>query len=219
MKYGYGWVLKFILAAILLGVGIYLQFADEVVYTITGVIIVIFSLLRVIPLMKSLNKEVLRTVNLIEIIADTLIGSVMIYIALSGKFDGGNVWAQIYRYGLAFFFYARALVFFNSVTFLGEKTEIPKFWVHIGSITIGTYIATNQDFSYETVAIFLLIVALIGTLYLSYDGYKGYTHYRKFQLEMNSGQGKDKLKETTKEIEKRKEVILDEQKDDRPYVN
>ena len=29
-KYGYGWVLKFVLAAILLGVGIYMVFADEV---------------------------------------------------------------------------------------------------------------------------------------------------------------------------------------------
>ncbi len=41
-KYGYGWVLKFVLAAILLGVGIYMVFADEVVYAITGVTIVIF---------------------------------------------------------------------------------------------------------------------------------------------------------------------------------
>ncbi|MDY0210762.1 MAG: hypothetical protein RBQ91_05075 [Acholeplasma sp.] len=219
MKYGYGWVLKFVLAAILLGVGIYLTFADEVVYTITGVTIVIFSLLRVIPLMKSLKKEVLRTVNLIEIIFDTLIGGVLIYIALSGKFDESNLWAQVYRYGVAFFFYARALVFFNSVVFLGEKTEIPKFWVHIGSITIGTYIATSSEFSYKSVAYFLLIVALIGVLYLSYDGYKGYKQYRRFQLEMNEGEGKGKSKETQKEIEQRKEVILDEQKDDRPYVN
>ena len=57
-KYGYGWILKFVLAALLLGVGIYMAFADEVVYTITGVAIVLFSLLRVIPLMKSLHKGV-----------------------------------------------------------------------------------------------------------------------------------------------------------------
>ena len=67
-RYGYGWVLKWLLAAILLGVGVYMVFADEVVYTITGVSIVIFSLFRVVPLLKSLHKEVLRTINLIEII-------------------------------------------------------------------------------------------------------------------------------------------------------
>ena len=56
MKYGYGWVLKFVLAAILLGVGIYMVFANEVVYLITGVVIVIFSLFRVVPLLKTLKK-------------------------------------------------------------------------------------------------------------------------------------------------------------------
>ena len=95
MKYGYGWVLKFILAAILVGVGIYLQFAKDVVFTITGVVIILFSLLRVVPLLKSLNKEVLRTINLIEIIFDTIIGGVLVYIALSGKVEESATWEVV----------------------------------------------------------------------------------------------------------------------------
>ena len=213
MKYGYGWVLKFILAAILLGVGIYMVFANEVVYLITGVVIVIFSLFRVVPLLKTLKKEVLRTINLIEIIFDTLIGGVLIYVAASGSMDNSELWKEVYRYSLAFFFYARGLVFFNSVVFLGEKTEIPKFWIHILSITLGTYIAISPDFSYETVGIFLLIVSLIGSGYLGVDGFGGYKKYRQFQLELNQG------KEKQKAVEKQKEVILDEQKEERPYVN
>ena len=213
MKYGYGWVLKFILAAILLGVGIYMVFANEVVYLITGVVIVIFSLFRVVPLLKTLKKEVLRTINLIEIIFDTIIGGVLIYVAASGSMDNSELWKEVYRYSLAFFFYARGLVFFNSVVFLGEKTEIPKFWIHILSITLGTYIAISPDFSYETVGIFLLIVSLIGSGYLGVDGFGGYKKYRQFQLELNQG------KEKQKAVEKQKEVILDEQKEERPYVN
>ncbi|MCU0105233.1 hypothetical protein N7603_06140 [Acholeplasma vituli] len=213
MKYGYGWVLKFVLAAILLGMGIYMVFADEVVYLITGVVIVIFSLFRVIPLMKTLKKEILRTINLIEIIFDTLIGGVLIYVAATGQMDNSDLWKEVYRYALAFFFYARGLVYLNSVVFLGEKTEIPKFWVHILAITLGTYIATAPKFSYETVGLFLLIVALIGSVYLGFDGFGGYKKYRQFQLELNQG------KEKEKQVEKKKEVILDEQKEDRPYVN
>ncbi len=213
MKYGYGWVLKFILAAILLGVGIYMVFANEVVYLITGVVIVIFSLFRVVPLLKTLKKEVLRTLNLIEIIFDTIIGGVLIYVAASGQMDNSELWKEVYRYSLAFFFYARGLVFFNSVVFLGEKTEIPKFWIHILSITLGTYIAISPEFSYETVGIFLLIVSLIGAGYLGVDGFGGYKKYRQFQLELNQG------KEKQKAVEKQKEVILDEQKEERPYVN
>lgn len=213
MKYGYGWVLKFVLAAILLGVGIYMVFANEVVYLITGVVIVIFSLFRVVPLLKTLKKEILRTINLIEIIFDTIIGGVLIYVAATGQMDNSELWKEVYRYSLAFFFYARALVFLNSVVFLGEKTEIPKFWIHILAITLGTYIAVTPDFSYETVGIFLLIVSLIGAAYLGVDGFGGYKKYRQFQLELNQG------KEKQKEVELKKEVILDEQKEDRPYVN
>jgi hypothetical protein len=213
MKYGYGWVLKFVLAAILLGVGIYMVFANEVVYLITGVVIVIFSLFRVVPLLKTLKKEILRTINLIEIIFDAIIGGVLIYVAATGQMDNSKLWEEVYRYSLAFFFYARALVFLNSVVFLGEKTEIPKFWIHILAITLGTYIAVTPDFSYATVGIFLLIVSLIGAGYLGVDGFGGYKKYRQFQLELNQG------KEKQKEVEQKKEVILDEQKEDRPYVN
>lgn len=213
MKYGYGWVLKFVLAAILLGMGIYMVFADEVVYLITGVVIVIFSLFRVIPLMKTLKKEILRTINLIEIIFDTIIGGVLIYVAATGQMDNSELWKEVYRYGLSFFFYARGLVYLNSVVFLGEKTEIPKFWIHILALTLGTYIAVTPKFSYETVGVFLLIVALIGSVYLGFDGFGGYKKYRQFQLELNQG------KEKEKQVEKKKEVILDEQKEDRPYVN
>lgn len=217
MKYGYGWALKIALAGILLAVGIYLNFQTSVVYTITGVIIILFSLLRVVPLLKSLNKEVLRTINLIEIIFDTILGIVLVYIALSNEVDNPT-WQLVYRFGLAFFFYARGLVYLSSTTFFNEKTEIPKFFIHIGALTLGTSIAVLEDFKPETVALFLLIIAIIGSAYLGYDGFNGYKKYRSHQLELN--QGKSKSQDKQKEIEKKKDVIVDDQTEDkRPYVN
>ncbi len=190
--YGYGWALKFTLAAILLGIGIYMFFADEIVYTITGVAIILFSLLRVVPLMKSLNQEVLRTINLIEIIFDLLIGGVMVYIAIAkgDVLSTQAIWGSIYRYGLAFFFYARGLVYFASVVFFKEKSEIPKFWIHIGALTLGAVIAVLEDFDYGTVGVFFLIVSLIGSGYLSVDGYHGYKTYRVYQKTLNQGKEK-----------------------------
>lgn len=218
-KYGYGWILKFVLAAILLGIGIYMFFANQAVYLITGVVIVLFSLLRVGPLLKTLNKEVLRTLNLIEIIADVIIGGVLIYVAATNKFENSDLWANVYRFALAFFFYARALVYFNSVVFFDEKTEIPKFWAHIMSITVGTIIAVWKDFSYETVALLLLIISFLGSIYLGYDGFKGYKNYRNFQLELNEGKRKADGERTQKEIEESLNIIIDKNDDDRPIVN
>lgn len=214
-QYGYGWLLKFILAAILLGVGIYMVLADDVVYMITGVTILIFSIMRVYPLIKSLKKEVLRTINLIEIIFDFLIGVLIVYIALSRDLANEEVWRSVYRFSLAFVFYARALVFFNSVVFLGEKTEVPKFWAHIGFLTLGAVIVVSSDFDYEMVGLFFLIVSLLGAVYLGFDGYKGYTNYRSFQLELN--QGKEKTKEKEKGIEMPDEIEKEER--DEIYVN
>jgi len=215
-KYGYGWLLKFILAAILLGVGIYMVFADEVVYAITGVTIVVFSLFRVYPLIKSLHKEVLRTLNLLEVIFDTLIGAVMIYIAFSqSNLSNQAIWSAVYRFSLVFVFYARALVYFNSVVFLGEKTEVPKFWMHIVILSLGAIIAVYPNFDYGLVGVFFLIIALIGSVYLSVDGYGGYKKYREFQKDLNLG------KEKTKEIEKDvpRPVIEEPEEEKRPYVN
>ncbi|MFA5380761.1 MAG: hypothetical protein WC296_02300, partial [Candidatus Izemoplasmatales bacterium] len=85
-KFGYGWLIKWILAAILIAGGILIKlFEVQVVYATTGIAIVIFSLLRVVPLLKTLKKEVLRTINLIEIIFDTIIGGLMIYVVFSGN--------------------------------------------------------------------------------------------------------------------------------------
>jgi len=214
-QYGYGWLLKFILAAILLGVGIYMVLANEVVYMITGITIVIFSGLRVYPLIKSLKNEVLRTINLIEIIFDFLIGMLIIYIALSRDLTNEEIWRSVYRFSLGFVFYARALVFFNSVVFLGEKTEIPKFWAHIGFLTLGALILATSNFDYEMVGLFFLIVSLLGAVYLGFDGYGGYKTYRSYQLELN--QGTEKTKEKEKGIEMPDEIEKEER--DEIYVN
>lgn len=215
-KYGYGWVLKFTLAAILLGVGIYMAFADQVVYAVTGITIVIFSLFRVYPLIKSLNKEILRTLNLIEIIFDTLIGILIIYIAFTYKdtLSEGNLWSQVYRFALVFFFYARGLVYFNSVVFLGEKTEVPKFWIHILVLSLGAIIAVYPNFDYEIVGIFFLIISLFGAVYLGYDGFGGYKKYREFSKQLNDGDSLGKQKE-----KQAPQPIIEEPEEKRPYVN
>lgn len=221
-KYGYGWALKFLLAAILIGVGVYMAFASEVVYTITGIAIVIFSLFRVIPLLKTLKTEMLRTINLIEIIFSFLIGGVIIYIGITkgANLDNEPIWADIYRFSLVFFFYARGLVFFNSVVFFGEKTEVPKFWIHIASLTLGAIIGVLPGFDYALVGIFFLIISLIGASYLGYDGYGGYRKYRLYAKELNDGKEKQAEQGKGKNIDKRlpTEKVIEEP-EERPYVN
>ncbi|MDY0138361.1 MAG: hypothetical protein RBR50_01565, partial [Candidatus Izemoplasmatales bacterium] len=148
-KYGYGWALKFVLAAILVAVGIFMVVSEDVVYIITGMAIVIFSLFRVYPLLKSLDREVLRTINLIEILVSVVLGAIMIYAGFTQKNASGELlspWNELYRWFLAFFLYIRGLVFFVSTTFFEEKTEIPKFIFHIVAISLGAIFVVWKDF-------------------------------------------------------------------------
>jgi hypothetical protein len=212
----YSWALKFILAAILVGVGIYMVFAPEVVYTITGIGIVIFSVFRVVPLLKSLNKEMLRTLNLIEILVDTVIGILLIYIAFTGNLEADSIWGLVYRYALAFFFYVRGLVYFNSVVFLEEKTEVLKFWVHIFVLTLGAILSVLPQFDYASVGLLLLFISILGAGYLGYDGYNGYSKYREFSKNLNVGKVLPKVERSEKETPR---PITDEKQDKQRIIH
>lgn len=223
MKPSYGWLLKWILAAILIAVGLTMFFQKDLVFLITGIVIVVFSLFRVVPLVKSLNKEILRTINLIEIIFDFLLGILMIYVGYEAINSGNAIdpfWSQVYKYTLSFIFIVRGTVFFYSTVFLEEKTEQIKFWAHIIIFGVGAVIIGLKEFNEATIAWLLLVVSVLGGGYLIYDGSKGYGKYRQYSLGINI------KKEKIKEIEKDKEIELPttdqpqpEKEDDRPYIS
>lgn len=187
-KFGYGWLIKWILAAILIAGGILIKLYEvEVVYATTGISIVLFSLLRVVPLLKTLKKEVLRTINLIEIIFDTIMGGLMIYVVFSGKADDA-MWIAIYGYLIAIFFYARGFIYFTSLYFFDEKTEHMKFWFHIVCITLGSFLMALAIFNHPimtTLGWIVLFISVAGGCYLGYDGFGGYRKYREQSKALN----------------------------------
>lgn len=187
-KFGYGWLIKWILAAILIAAGILIKIYDvEVVYATTGIAIVIFSLVRVVPLMKTLKKEVLRTINLIEIIFDTIMGGLMIFVVFSGK-STDAFWIGLYGYLIAVFFYVRGFIYFTSMYFFGEKTEPMKFWFHMVCITLGSVLAVLAIMNINimhTLGWIVLFIAVAGGLYLVWDGFGGYRKYREVSKALN----------------------------------
>jgi lysylphosphatidylglycerol synthetase-like protein (DUF2156 family) len=228
-KYGYGWLIKWIVAAILLGIGIFMVIADDVVYTIVGIIITIYSLFRVYPLMKTLNKEVLRTINLIEIIIGVVLGGVMIYAGVKGlDTDNAETWQKLFRWFLAFFFYLRGLVFFVSTTFFEEKTEVPKFIFHIIALSLGAMLVLWEGFEAETLGWLFLFISVASAVYLGFDGYGGYSKYRKFSKTLNTKKDKEAQIKYEKdlpkeEIDKEKEMpeqpVEKEEEQDETYIS
>ncbi|MDY0277747.1 MAG: hypothetical protein RBQ97_06650 [Acholeplasma sp.] len=219
-RYGYGWLLKWILAAILLAVGLTVLFNKEIVFFITGVILVIFSIFRVVPLLKSLNKEVLRTLNLIEVIFGVILGVIMIYVGVNALKNDGEITSTlslVYKYTLVFVLAFRAIIFLYSVTFLEEKTEQPKFWFHLALFAAASMIVVLKDFDETWVAYLLLIISIAGSAYLGYDGFGGYKKYREYSKALNDG--KVKTKQVEKELPETNQPIVEKEEDERPYIS
>lgn len=218
-KYGYGWLLKFILAAVLIAVGIYMVVSEDIVYIITGIAMVIFSLFRVYPLLKSLNREVLRTINLIEILISIVLGAIMIYAGFTQKDANGVLeapWDGLYRWFLAFFLYVRGLVFFVSTTFFDERTEIPKFIFHILALSLGAAFVVLKDFDAQVLGWLFFIISIGGAGYLSFDGYGGYRKYREYSKTLNQPKTKKQTQNVEKELPKH---IEDEVEQPETYIS
>ncbi len=218
-KFRYGWLLKWILAAILIAAGVLMKVYEvSVVYATTGIAIVIFSLARVVPLLKTLKKEVLRTINLIEIIFDTIMGGVMIYVVFSGKAENA-FWISLYGYLLAVFFYARGLIYFISMYYFDEKSESLKFWFHIVCVSLGPVLFVLTILGRDiisTLGWIVLFISVGGGLYLTYDGYGGYRKYRESSKAINEEKEKKKKPKVEKELPK---PINEEPAEKETYIN
>jgi hypothetical protein len=214
----YGWLVKFIGAALLIAFGLVVKFIPESETFITilaGFIIIISSLFRVIPLMKTLHREALRTINLIEIIANVLVGGFLLYWGFSGQASLGN----FFGYLIGALLYVRGLIFFASAVLLGEKSEQPKFWFHLSVITLAVYMITKGNINPGTFAWLILFVSIGIGAYLAFDGGGGYKRYR-YEVAQRKATEVVKVKPVMESptVEKKEEVPLEDPKSDQPRV-
>ncbi len=219
LKFGYGWSVKWILAAILIAAGVLMKIYDvDIVYATTGIAIVIFSLFRIYPLLKTLKKEVLRTINLFEIVFDTIVGAVMLFVVFTQR-TGISFWISFYGYLLAFFFIARGLIYFISLYYFAEKSEPIKFWFHIVCLLLAPTILVltimNVDIIH-TLGWIVLFISVSGGAYLGFDGYGGYRKYRQSSKLLNEDKAVVKVDIVEKELPKKSPEI---EKQEETYIN
>jgi hypothetical protein len=197
----YGWLLKFIAAALILALGIVMKFvfgaeADTFVLIFTGFVFVILGLYRIIPLLKTLHNRLLKVINLIEIIFDVVIGAIMLFYGLTEKNPG-----SLYGYMLGSVLYVRAIVYLVSVVLVKETTDQFKFWFHLALFTLGVVVLVKGDIGTGTITWIIFGMSLVVAGYLSFDGG---AHYKRYRYETNPI--KVKVKENNK---KKEEVIVD----------
>ncbi|MCD6482205.1 MAG: hypothetical protein J7K80_00520 [Candidatus Izimaplasma sp.] len=174
----YGWILKLIGAALMIGLAVFMGVkplvAEGIVIPFIGAAIIIYSVIRLVPFVKTQKNDLIKTMNIMEITIDIALGLAMILITLLTLAGLGNA----FGYLLGGFFILRGSIHFYSVSTGAEKSDLPLYLFHILALVIGSYIFTSGNFTPAVLVWIILFFSVVAGGYLSYDGYKGYKVYR-----------------------------------------
>ncbi len=173
----YSWVVKIVGAALLLALALFLEIGngEGIVIPFIGAAIIIYSVIRLVPFVKTQKNDLIKTINIIEITVDIGIGLVLIVVEMFTKADLG-VW---FGYLLGFYLMIRGTVHFYGVSLGAEKSDVVLFIFHIFALVVGSYIFFfNGGFTAGILIHIILGFSVAAGGYLIFDGYRGYNVYR-----------------------------------------
>lgn len=175
----YGWLLKVTGAALILGLAIFLEISkdgEDIVSIFIGFAIVMYSVIRLVPFIKTQKSDLIKTINIIEITIDFAIGLTLILVPL--VLTDGFGTSALFGYFLGSYLLLRGIVHFYSVSSHHEKNDIAMFIFHIAAIMVGTILFYETAFDLAILIHLILVLSIISGGYLGYDGYNGYSSYR-----------------------------------------
>jgi len=175
----YGWLLKTTGAALILGLAIFLEISkdgESIVSIFIGFAIIMYSVVRLVPFVKTQKSDLIKTINIIEITIDFAIGLALVLIPLLLTTGFGNT--DLFRYLLGAYLLLRGVVHFYSIGSHHEKSDLPLFIFHISAIVVGTILFYETAFNLAILIHIILVISVVSGGYLGYDGYKGYNVYR-----------------------------------------
>lgn len=172
----YGWVLQIVGAALLIGLALYLEFAngEDIVVPFIGALIILTACIRLVPFVKTQKSDLIKTINIIEITIDVAIGITLIVIQMFTDMEFG----AIFGYLIGVYLMLRGSVHFYGVSEQKENSDVPLYIFHVAALIVGSYVFFSGDFTPAVLIHLILAFSVISGGYLIYSGYKGYRSYR-----------------------------------------
>lgn len=189
----YLFVFEFLAVALLIVAGIFLLVNTKIFLIITGTVLLVFGLFRVIPLIKTTKDNLMKVINILEILVNLAAG---VFLIMEGTKETPN--EDLLRYFIGAALYLRGFLYFFGTTIRKESTDYTKFFAHVVIFTIGTGILFSKDLLNAKAMAWL--IAGISFLVAAVLGFSGFGHYKRYRYEQLA---KD---ETSKAIEKQKEA-------------
>lgn len=181
----YSWVLKVIGAALLVGLALYLEFSDgqRIVIAFVGSLIIIYSVIRLVPFIRTQRSDLIKTINIMEITVSVLIGLFMVVGSIVLD-DVDGLFSEIFGYMFGAVLISRGAIHFYGISNGAEKGDMVSYLFHIGTLIAGTIVIMTKDFDAGVLVHIILFFSVASGGYLSFDSYKGYKAYR-YQKTLN----------------------------------
>lgn len=174
----YGWALKIVGAALLIGLAVFLYFGDtgeQIVVTFVGAAIIIYSAVRLVPFVRTQGSDLIKTINIMEITVDVMIGIFLIIWYLMFDEDMGSIFGYLFGPYLII----RGAVHFYGISAGKEKSDHALYFFHIGTLIVGSYILFYPGGFEASILLLVILIFSVGVGgFLIYDGGKGYKVYR-----------------------------------------
>ena len=133
------------------------EFGNSIVFYLTGALLVVFVIVRFIPLIKTTRNKWAIVMNSIEMFIDLVVGVLMIVLTAKqgqtaeGAEESYKFLETLYPFLIGGVLYARGGVYFAETSFFKTKPEVSKFFVSLGLLTLGAVImARFENFSVDS---------------------------------------------------------------------
>lgn len=226
-KWLYLWIAAVALIAMCIVMAVSSDFRNSMVLYITGGLLVLFVIIRFVPLIKTTRNRWAIVANGIEMFVDLVVGILLIYFTAKDGISNDTL-NKIYPFLVGGVLYIRGAIYFAETSFFGTKPEALKFFVHLAVISAGTVVIARYD-NFNPNSIGWLIAVAFGLcgIFAVVDGITNYNNYRKLYVPKKVK--KEKAQEANDEVKDEIEApakdsdkpIIEEPKDDRgqDYVN
>ncbi len=195
--YLYNWFIKLLGAALLIGLAItfYVAGIEYLVEAFIGIIIAVYAIIRLVPFVKSQKSDLIKTINILEIMLNLLVASVMIV----GAFISEEGIGALFGYLVGGVLLARGMVHFYGLSYGAESGDHITYFFHVAAMIVGTLVLYLGYTSSELV-ILLIILALLASGYLGVESYSGYSRFRRHK-QLQSSKDKSVSDEVSKGVD------------------
>ena len=170
---------------------------NQLAVGIFGGIILVYAVIRTIPLFKTLEKGWSKGLNIIEVLVDVAVGAFLV----SGGFNFSSSSSEYVKFVLKYFrfflggvLYLRGLVYCITSIIFGEKSDSKQFVANILCFTLGVAIFCLEKFNVSYLGWILVVLAALSGGYLVGEGSINYFNYRKEFAEKRDNKSKSDTK-------------------------